>query len=286
MCRIHLEGWQQFEIASVLSGLCGALQAKTSMSQSAYTVFRYRATGTLLFRASRGIGRSIALKLGKEGYTVIVNYSGSKDRAEAVVSEIEEAGGSAEAVQCQVQNFDEVKAMVKQITDTHGSIDLVVNNAGVTKDNLLMRMKEAEWDQVVDVNLKGTFNVIQNVARPMIRQKGGRIINISSIVGSLGNAGQTNYVASKAGIDGMTKSVARELAPKGITVNAVAPGFIESDMTDVLSDDVKSQMLAQIPLNHFGNTDDIAETVAFLASGSARYITGQTIHVNGGMYMG
>ncbi|WP_434121458.1 3-oxoacyl-[acyl-carrier-protein] reductase [Salinicoccus roseus] len=240
----------------------------------------------LVTGASRGIGRSIALKLGKVGYTVIVNYSGSKDRAEAVVSEIEEAGGSAEAVQCQVQNFDEVKAMVKQITDTHGSIDLVVNNAGVTKDNLLMRMKEAEWDQVVDVNLKGTFNVIQNVARPMIRQKGGRIINISSIVGSLGNAGQTNYVASKAGIDGMTKSVARELAPKGITVNAVAPGFIESDMTDVLSDDVKSQMLAQIPLNHFGNTDDIAETVAFLASGSARYITGQTIHVNGGMYMG
>ncbi|MFC3419722.1 3-oxoacyl-[acyl-carrier-protein] reductase [Salinicoccus hispanicus] len=240
----------------------------------------------LVTGASRGIGRSIALKLAENGYTVIVNYSGSKDKAEAVVSEIEDAGGKAEALQCQVQNFDEVKEMVKHITDTHGSIDVVVNNAGVTKDNLLMRMKETEWDQVVDVNLKGTFNVIQNVARPMIRQKGGRIINVSSIVGSLGNAGQTNYVASKAGIDGMTKSVARELAPKGITVNAVAPGFIESDMTDVLSDDIKSQMLSQIPLNHFGNTDDISETIAFLASGSARYITGQTIHVNGGMYMG
>ncbi|MCG1008695.1 3-oxoacyl-[acyl-carrier-protein] reductase [Salinicoccus sp. ID82-1] len=240
----------------------------------------------LVTGASRGIGRSIALKLAENGYTVIVNYSGSKDKAEAVVSEIEASGGTAEAVQCHVQNFDDVKAMVKHITDTHGSIDVVVNNAGVTKDNLLMRMKEAEWDQVVDVNLKGTFNVIQNVARPMIRQKGGRIINVSSIVGSLGNAGQTNYVASKAGIDGMTKSVARELAPKGITVNAVAPGFIESDMTDVLSDEIKSQMLSQIPLNHFGSTDDISETIAFLASGSARYITGQTIHVNGGMYMG
>lgn len=240
----------------------------------------------LVTGASRGIGRSIALKLAENGYTVIVNYSGSKDKAEAVVSEIEDAGGKAEAMQCQVQNFDEVKAMVKHITDVHGSIDVVVNNAGVTKDNLLMRMKEAEWDQVVDINLKGTFNVVQNVARPMIRQKGGRIINVSSIVGSLGNAGQTNYVASKAGIDGMTKSVARELAPKGITVNAVAPGFIESDMTDVLSDDIKSQMLSQIPLNHFGSTDDISETIAFLASGAARYITGQTIHVNGGMYMG
>ncbi|GAB3069847.1 3-oxoacyl-[acyl-carrier-protein] reductase [Salinicoccus sesuvii] len=240
----------------------------------------------LVTGASRGIGRSIALKLAENGYTVIVNYSGSKDKAEAVVSDIEAAGGTAEALQCQVQNFDEVKEMVKHITDAHGSIDVVVNNAGVTKDNLLMRMKEAEWDQVVDVNLKGTFNVIQNVARPMIRQKGGRIINVSSIVGSLGNAGQTNYVASKAGIDGMTKSVARELAPKGITVNAVAPGFIESDMTDVLSDDIKSQMLSQIPLNHFGSTEDISETIAFLASSAARYITGQTIHVNGGMYMG
>ncbi len=239
----------------------------------------------LVTGASRGIGKSIALALGKE-YTVIVNYSGSKEKAEQVATEIVDGGGTAEAYQCHVQNYDDVKAMIKYITDTYGSIDLVVNNAGVTKDNLLMRMKEDEWDQVIDVNLKGAFNVIQNVARPMIRQKGGRIINISSIVGSLGNPGQTNYVASKAGVDGITKSVARELAPKGITVNAIAPGFIASDMTDVLSEDIKAQMLGQIPLNHFGTVEDISETVKFLASDSAKYITGQTIHVNGGMYMG
>lgn len=239
----------------------------------------------LVTGASRGIGRAIALSLGNE-YTVIVNYSGSKDKAEAVVHEIIDNGGEAEAYQCHVQNFDDVKAMIRYITDTHGSIDLVVNNAGVNRDNLLMRMKESEWDQVIDVNLKGTFNVIQNVTRPMIRQKGGRIINISSIVGSLGNAGQTNYVASKAGVDGITKSAARELAPKGITVNAVAPGFIKSDMTDELSEDLKAQMLSQIPLNFFGASENVSETVKFLASDAADYITGQTIHVNGGMYMG
>lgn len=240
----------------------------------------------LVTGASRGIGRSIALKLAEDGYTVIVNYSGSKDKADAVVSEIKASGGQAESYQCHVQNFDDVKEMIKYITDSYGSIDLVVNNAGVTKDNLLMRMKEAEWDQVIDVNLKGAFNVIQNVARPMIRQKDGKIISVSSIVGSLGNPGQTNYVASKAGIDGLTKSVARELAAKGITVNAIAPGFIESDMTDVLPEKVKTDMLGQIPLNHFGSVDDISETVLFLASDKANYITGQTIHVNGGMYMG
>jgi len=239
----------------------------------------------LVTGASRGIGKSIALSLGKE-YTVIVNYSGSKEKAEETVRAITEAGGAAQAYQCHVQNHDDVKAMIKYITGTFGSIDLVVNNAGVTRDNLLMRMKADEWNKVIDVNLKGAFNVIQSVSRPMIRQKAGRIINISSIVGSLGNPGQTNYVASKAGIDGITKSVARELAPKGITVNAVAPGFIESDMTDVLSEEIRSQMLSQIPLNHFGTVEDIAETVKFLASDAAKYITGQTIHVNGGMYMG
>lgn len=240
----------------------------------------------LVTGASRGIGKSIALKLGQAGYNVIVNYSGSKDKAEAVVDAIKTENGQAEAIQCQVQDFEEVKAMIKDITSRHKTIDLVVNNAGVTEDNLLMRMKEDEWDKVVDVNLKGTFNVIQSVSRPMIRQKGGRIINISSIVGAIGNPGQTNYVASKAGIDGITKSVARELAPKGITVNSVSPGFIESDMTDVLSDEVKGKMLEQIPLKFFGDADDISETVMFLASDKARYITGQTIHVNGGMYMG
>ncbi len=240
----------------------------------------------LVTGASRGIGASIAAALGRDGYHVIVNYSGSEDKANEVVKNIQDAGGSAEAFQCHVQNFDDVKAMIKHITTEHASIDVVVNNAGVTKDGLLMRMKPEDFDKVIDVNLKGAFNVIQNVARPMLRQKHGRIINISSIVGSIGNAGQANYVASKAGIDGLTKSVARELAPKGVTVNAIAPGFIESDMTDVLSDDIKDSMLAQIPLGHFGEVNDIAETVKFLASDASKFITGQTLHVNGGMYMG
>jgi len=240
----------------------------------------------LVTGASRGIGSAIAERLGKDGYTVIVNYSGSKDRAEAVVNKIKEAGGNAESYQCHVQEYDSVKEMIKYITDTYGQIDVVVNNAGITKDGLLMRMKPADFDNVIDINLKGAFNVIQNISRPMIRKASGRIINISSVVASLGNAGQANYVASKAGIDGLTRSVARELAAKNITVNAIAPGFIESDMTDVLSDDVKGKMLEQIPLKTFGNLDDIAGTVSFLVSDEARYITGQTIHVNGGMYMG
>ncbi|CAD2077967.1 3-oxoacyl-[acyl-carrier-protein] reductase FabG [Jeotgalicoccus coquinae] len=240
----------------------------------------------LVTGASRGIGREIALALAEDGHTVIVNYSGSKDKADDVVKEIESKGGTAESYQCHVQNGDDVKAMIKHITDTYGSIDIVVNNAGITRDNLLMRMKESEFDDVVDVNLKGVFNVIKSVSRPMIRQKSGRIVNISSIVGSLGNAGQTNYVATKAAIDGMTKSVARELASKNITVNGVAPGFIKSDMTDVLGDDIKDGMLQQIPLKHFGETKDIANAVSFLTSDKASYITGQVLHVNGGMYMG
>lgn len=240
----------------------------------------------LVTGASRGIGRAVALRLSEDGYTVIVNYSGNKEKADEVVKEIEANGSKAESYQCQVQNHDEVKEMIKYIKDTYGQLDVVVNNAGITKDTLLMRMKPEMFEDVINVNLKGAFNVIQNVSRMMIRAKSGRIINISSIVGSLGNAGQANYVASKAGIDGLTKSVARELASKNITVNAVAPGFIESDMTDVLDDDLKSKMLEQIPFQKFGQAEDIAEAVSFLASDNARYITGQTIHVNGGMYMG
>lgn len=239
----------------------------------------------LVTGASRGIGRAVALRLGEDGYTVIVNYSGNKEKAEEVVEKIKEQGGNAESYQCQVQNYDEVKDMIAHIKDTYGQLDVVVNNAGITKDTLLMRMKPEMFDEVINVNLKGAFNVIQNVSRMMIRAKSGRIINISSIVGTLGNPGQANYVASKAGVDGLTKSVARELASKNITVNAVAPGFIESDMTYVLSDDLKNKMLEQIPLQQFGQVEDIAEAVSFLASDRARYITGQTIHVNGGMYM-
>ena len=175
--------------------------------------------------------------------------------------------------------------MIKEVVSQFGSIDVLVNNAGITRDNLLMRMKEQEWDDVIDTNLKGVFNCIQKVTPQMLRQRSGSIINLSSVVGAVGNPGQANYVATKAGVVGLTKSSARELASRGITVNAVAPGFIVSDMTDALSDELKDQMLEQIPLARFGEDTDIANTVAFLASDKAKYITGQTIHVNGGMYM-
>ncbi|MDT3995419.1 MULTISPECIES: 3-oxoacyl-[acyl-carrier-protein] reductase [Mammaliicoccus] len=235
--------------------------------------------------ASRGIGRKIALELGKEGYNVVVNYAGNKEKAEQVVSEIKEFGVDAFAIQANVSEIDEVKAMIKETTNQFGTIDVLVNNAGITKDNLLMRMKQDEWDDVINTNLKGVFNCVQAVTRPMLKQKSGRIINLSSVVGALGNPGQVNYVATKSGVEGMTRTFARELASRGITCNAVAPGFIVSDMTDQLSDDLKNQMKQQIPLARFGEDSDIANTVAFLASDKASYITGQTIHVNGGMYM-
>lgn len=239
----------------------------------------------LVTGASRGIGRNIALQFAEEGYNVAVNYAGNKDKAEAVVEEIKGKGVESFAIQANVANGDEVKAMIKEVVSTFGSIDVLVNNAGITRDNLLMRMKEQEWDDVIDTNLKGVFNCIQKVTPQMLRQKSGSIINLSSVVGSVGNPGQANYVATKAGVLGLTKSTARELASRNITVNAVAPGFIVSDMTDALSDDLKEQMLDQIPLKRFGKDQDIADTVTFLASDKAKYITGQTIHVNGGMYM-
>ncbi|MFV5936807.1 3-oxoacyl-[acyl-carrier-protein] reductase [Mammaliicoccus sciuri] len=235
--------------------------------------------------ASRGIGRKIALELGKEGYNVVVNYAGNKEKAEEVVSEIKSFGVEAFAFQANVSEQDEVKAMIKETTSQFGTIDVLVNNAGITRDNLLMRMKQDEWDDVINTNLKGVFNCVQAVTRPMLKQKSGRIINLSSVVGSLGNAGQVNYVATKSGVEGMTRTFARELASRGITCNAVAPGFIVSDMTDQLSDELKEQMKSQIPLARFGEDSDIAHAVAFLASDKASYITGQTIHVNGGMYM-
>lgn len=239
----------------------------------------------LVTGASRGIGRSIALQLADEGYNVAVNFAGNKDKADAVVEEVKAKGVESFAIQANVANGDEVKAMIKEVVNQFGTVDVLVNNAGITRDNLLMRMKEQEWDDVIDTNLKGVFNCIQKVTPQMLRQRSGAIINLSSVVGSVGNPGQTNYVATKAGVIGLTKSVARELASRSITVNAVAPGFIVSDMTDALSDELKEQMLGQIPLARFGEDKDIANTVAFLASDKAKYITGQTIHVNGGMYM-
>ncbi|WRN52349.1 3-oxoacyl-[acyl-carrier-protein] reductase [Staphylococcus aureus] len=239
----------------------------------------------LVTGASRGIGRSIALQLAEEGYNVAVNYAGSKEKAEVVVEEIKAKGVDSFAIQANVADADEVKAMIKEVVSQFGSLDVLVNNAGITRDNLLMRMKEQEWDDVIDTNLKGVFNCIQKATPQMLRQRSGAIINLSSVVGAVGNPGQANYVATKAGVIGLTESAARELASRGITVNAVAPGFIVSDMTDALSDELKEQMLTQIPLARFGQDTDIANTVAFLASDKAKYITGQTIHVNGGMYM-
>lgn len=239
----------------------------------------------LVTGASRGIGRSIAIQLAEEGYNVAVNFSGNKEKADAVVEEIKAIGVESFAIQANVANGDEVKAMIKAVVGEFGSVDVLVNNAGITRDNLLMRMKEQEWDDVIDTNLKGVFNCIQKVTPQMLRQKSGAIINLSSVVGAMGNPGQANYVATKAGVIGLTKSAARELASRNITVNAVAPGFIVSDMTDALSEELKAQMLEQIPLAKFGEDSDIANTVAFLASEKAKYITGQTIHVNGGMYM-
>ena len=239
----------------------------------------------LVTGASRGIGRSIAIQLAEEGYNVAVNYAGNREKAEAVVEEVKAKGVESLAIQANVANGDEVKAMIKEVVNQFGTVDVLVNNAGITRDNLLMRMKESEWDDVIDTNLKGVFNCIQKVTPQMLRQKSGSIINLSSVVGAVGNPGQANYVATKAGVIGLTKSAAKELASRNITVNAVAPGFIVSDMTDALSDDLKDQMLQQIPLARFGEDTDIANTVAFLASDKAKYITGQTLHVNGGMFM-
>ena len=238
----------------------------------------------LVTGAGKGIGKEIALTLAEYGAKVIVNYAHSEGAAKEVVDSINADGKEAFLYGCDVADFQAVEQMIKDIVKEHGRIDILVNNAGITKDNLTMTMKEEEFDAVIATNLKGTFNCMRHVSRQMLRQKGGHIISISSIVGLCGNAGQINYSASKAGIVAMTKSLAKELGSKGVTVNAVAPGFIETDMTNVLKEEVKDQMMSQIPLKRFGCTKDIAETVAFLASDKAAYITGQTISVDGGMH--
>lgn len=235
--------------------------------------------------ASRGIGREIAITLAAQGATVIVNYNGSTAKAEEVVSEIQAAGGKAEAIQCNVSEFDKAAELMTYVIGTYGRIDILVNNAGITRDNLLMKMSEEDFDTVIDTNLKGAFNCIKHVSRQMLKQRAGRIINISSVSGVLGNAGQVNYAASKAGLIGITKSVAREMASRGITANAIAPGFIQTEMTDILPESVKTAVTEQIPMKHFGSTKDIANAVAFLASDLAGYITGQVICVDGGMAM-
>jgi 3-oxoacyl-[acyl-carrier protein] reductase len=235
--------------------------------------------------ASRGIGKSIALELAKQGADVVVNYAGSVERANEVVKEIEALGRKAISIQCDVSDSDAVNAMMKEVLEAFGSLDILVNNAGITRDNLLMRMKDSEWDDVINTNLKGVFLCTKAVTRPMMKQRKGRIINITSIVGVTGNPGQANYVAAKAGVIGLTKTTAKELAQRNITVNAIAPGFITTDMTDKLTEEVKNGMLTQIPLGQFGKPEDIANAVVFLASDESSYITGQTLHIDGGMYM-
>ncbi len=239
----------------------------------------------LVTGASRGIGREIALTLAGYGATVIVNYNGSKEKAEQVVEEIAAQGGCAEAVQCSVADFNACGEMIQNMLAKYGHIDILVNNAGITKDNLVMKISEEDFDAVLDTNLKGTFCTIKHMYRAFLKQKSGRIINLASVSGLLGNAGQANYSASKAGIIGLTKSVARELASRGITVNAVAPGYIDTDMTQAMTDTAKEAVLSQIPFKRAGSPKDIAEMVAFLASDKASYITGQVISVDGGMYM-
>lgn len=235
--------------------------------------------------AARGIGRAIAQKLARDGYLVVINYNGSLAQAEQTKSEIESEGGEACLYQCDVSDFKACGELITGVFRKFGRLDVLVNNAGITRDGLMMAMKEEDFDRVLEVNLKGTFNCMRHAARHMLRQRSGRIINMASVVGISGNGGQANYAASKAGVIGLTKTAARELASRGITVNAVAPGFIDTDMTAALSDKVKEGAAEMIPMGHFGKPEDVAEAVAFFASDAAGYITGQVLCVDGGMAM-
>ena len=235
---------------------------------------------------SRGIGQAICLHLARSGATVIVNYVSRPDAAEATVAAIKESGGNGAAYQFNVSDADQVQAAFKKIIADFGRVDILVNNAGITRDGLVAMMKEESWDEVLDTNLKGAFNCIKAVSRPMMKQRWGRIVSITSVIGFAGNAGQANYAAAKAGMVGLTRSVARELASRGVTVNGVAPGYIDTDMTRDLPAEVTEKIKGEIPMNSLGTVDDVAAAVAYLVSEEARYVTGQFIHVNGGMYMG
>lgn len=239
----------------------------------------------LITGATRGIGKQIAITLAKQGYNIALNYRKENEELENTKKEIEEIGVQVLAVKGDVANFEDCENFVKQVIERFGQIDVLVNNAGITKDMLLMRMKKEDFEQVIDTNLVGTFNVTKNVVPYMMKARSGRIINISSVVGIAGNAGQTNYSASKAGIIGFTKSLAKEIASRNILVNAVAPGFIETNMTDILKDDVKQEIAKNIPLKRMGTAQDVANVVKFLASDDSSYITGQVINVDGGMLM-
>lgn len=239
----------------------------------------------LVTGASRGIGRAIAIELAARGATVVVNYRSSAEAAEAVVAYITEQGGTARTWQADVSSFEAAGDLVNGVIDEYGQLDILVNNAGITRDNVIMMMKEDDWDAVLETNLKSAFNCTKAAIRKMMRKRYGRIVNISSVAGLAGNAGQANYSASKAGLIGFTKAVAREIAPRGVTVNAVAPGFVETDMTSDLPENIKEVALGQIPLGRWGSPEDIAHAVAFLASDEAAYITGQVLSVDGGMVM-